>query len=163
MPTAAGRQSVPKILLSSIAWLSLAFAAAVPAAPCGAVGECDSVSDLGSADAFLGRLALRLVDLGDAGSADEAAGATDAPHAMAPLLFLAPRVTSILEDVFPDDADMKVNDGATNDGSTKTHPQAVFSSPLAESDSAASDAPSPETDHASILPKYQRQMYRTDI
>ncbi|HET6630003.1 MAG TPA: hypothetical protein VFG91_09535 [Woeseiaceae bacterium] len=145
--------------------LSLAFAATVSAAPCGAAGGCDSAArGLRNADTQLDRLTVRMVDLGDATAADAPAdpGATES---LAPLLFLAPRVTSILEDVFEADAGTQAEGDARNTGSdAEAPPEAVLRSPVAETDPAASaHGPSPEMDHTSILPKYQRQMYRTDI
>lgn len=165
-PTAAGRQSATKALLRGIALLSLACAAAAPAAPCGAAGQCDPAArDFRSADTLLDHLAVRTVDLGDATTADDDAGTAGATESLAPLLFLGPRVTSILQDVFQADERAVAEDGVAESGTdAEAAPEAVLRSPVAETDSAASaHGPSPEMDHASILPKYQRQMYRTDI
>jgi hypothetical protein len=160
-PTAASRHSATKALLRSVALLSLACAATAPAAPC-AAGVCDSAArELEGADILLGELRVRIADLGTAENAAEAA--VDTTESLAPLLFLAPRVTSILEDVFQAETHATADDGALQAGTdAEAAPQAVLRSPLAETDPAA-HGPSPETDHASILPKYQRQMYRTDI
>ena len=144
--------------------LSLACAATAPAAPC-AAGVCDSAArELEGADILVGELRVRIADLGDLGTAENAAeAAVDTTESLAPLLFLAPRVTSILEDVFHADTRATADDGAAQAGTdAEAAPPNVLRSPVAETDPAA-HGPSPETDHASILPKYQRQMYRTDI
>lgn len=158
-PTASGRQPATKALLRSVALLSLACAATAPAAPC-AAGVCDSAArELEGADILLGELR----DLGDLGAAEGVEPAVDATESLAPLLFLAPRVTSILEDVFQADTKAADDDGTAEAATgAEPAPQAALRSPVAETDPAA-HGPSPETDHASILPKYQRQMYRTDI
>ena len=162
-PTAAGRLSAAKALLRSLALLTLACAATAPAAPC-ADTDCDSPTR-DSADALLGGFALRGVDLGDAGKAEDGVEAAGS-ESLAPLLFLAPRVTSILEDVFEADASAESADAGatTNDAGKQDVPEAPRRSPLADVDGTAdAQGPAPDIDHASILPKYQRQMYRTDI
>lgn len=136
--------------------LSLACGGVAPAAPCAAV-DCD----IPGAESLLHPLTLRPVDLADATAADEAVGPAAATQSLAPLLFLTPRVTSILEDVFGADAGPAAKAAAADDGEA---PETSLRSPVAETDGAASARDSsPETDHASVLPKYQRQMYRTDI
>lgn len=159
-PTASGRQTAAKTLLRGLALLSLACGGTVPAAPCGAV-DCD----IPGAESLLHPLTLRPVDLADATAADEAVGPAAATQSLAPLLFLTPRVTSILEDVFEADAGAEAAEPVSAAGDDGVAPEASRSSPVAETDGAASAArdSSPETDHASVLPKYQRQMYRTDI
>ena len=157
-PTASGRQTATKTLLRGLALLSLACGGIAPAAPCAAV-DCD----IPGAESLLHPLTLRPVDLADATVADEAVGPAAATQSLAPLLFLTPRVTSILEDVFGADAGAQAAEAAAEgDGEA---PETSLRSPVAETDGAASAAreSSPETDHASVLPKYQRQMYRTDI
>lgn len=157
-PTASGRQTAAKALLTGLALLSLACGGMVPAAPCAAV-DCD----VPGTESLLHPLTLRPVDLAHAMAADEAAGPAAATQSLAPLLFLTPRVTSILEDVFEADAGPQAAEtAAAGEGEA---PATSLRSPLAETDGAASAArdSSPETDHASVLPKYQRQMYRTDI
>jgi hypothetical protein len=159
-PTAAGRQFSGKTLPGTILLLGLLGAGAAGAAPC-AAANCDiAARDLQAAGL---PLTVRSVDLADPGTGDESDAASDVSESIAPLLFLGPRVTSILEDVFA--ADEMPGAAADEPGALVEDAAAQpLRSPLAETDSSsAGHAPSPETDHASILPKYQRQMYRTDI
>jgi hypothetical protein len=158
-PTAAGRQFSGKTLLRSVVLLAVVCAGTAGAAPC-AASNCDrAAQDLQAAGL---PLTVRSVDLGDAGMGDDPAAASSVTESMAPLLFLGPRVTSILEDVFEAD-DMPAAPADETQAFAPDAPEPLRS-PVAETDTtAAGRAPSPETDHASILPKYQRQMYRTDI
>ena len=72
----------------------------------------------------------------------------------APILFLTPRVTIILRDVF----------GATTEDLPAEMPQRPSSSPLADSDSPAdSIEPAAAVIETSDLPHYQQQMFRKDI
>jgi len=73
----------------------------------------------------------------------------------APVLFLTPRVTSILRDVF----------GATTEGQAPDEPEQQSSSPLADSEEQVKprNVPTDEVHEPIDLPLYQRQMYRTDI
>ena len=156
----SGRQSAAKALLRSLALLSLACGGTATAAPC-----ADSDCDLGRVEGLLNPLTVRPVDLADTAPPDEAVIPAGATESLAPLLFLAPRVTSILEDVFEADAGASAAESAVAALGDGAAPEAPLRSPVAETDGAASGArkSSPETDQASVLPKYQRQMYRTDI
>jgi hypothetical protein len=158
-PTAAGRQPSAKFLLRSVVLLAMACAGTAAAAPC-AASNCDrAAQDLQAAGL---PLTVRSVDLGDAGMGDDPAATSSVTESMAPLLFLGPRVTSILEDVF--DADEMAAAAADETQAFAPDAPEPLRSPVAETDTtSAGRAPSAETDHASILPKYQRQMYRTDI
>ena len=157
MPTASGRQSAACALLRSLALLSVACGGAAMAAPC-AAAACDSER----ADRLLNPLTVRPVDLADAAAPEEAATPAGATESLAPLLFLAPRVTSILEDVFAMDPDTGTTPGEMAPGEDAEAAEAPLRSPVAGSAPGARAA-APETDQASPLPKYQRQMYRTDI
>lgn len=159
-PTASGRQSAACALLRSLALLSLACGGTVTAAPCDA-SDCDPRP----VDSLLSPLAVRPVDLADAAAPDAAARPAGATESLAPLLFLTPRVTSILEDVFEADRGASAADSAVAAAGDAEAPEAPLRSPVAETDGAAANArkSSPETDQTSVLPKYQRQMYRTDI
>ena len=140
--------------------LSLACGGTVTAAPCGA-SDCDPRP----VDSLLSPLTVRPVDLADAAAPDAAARPAAATESLAPLLFLTPRVTSILEDVFEADPGASAADSADAAAGDAEAPETPLRSPVAETDGAASNArkSSPETDQTSVLPKYQRQMYRTDI
>ena len=71
-----------------------------------------------------------------------------------PVLNLTPRVTNILRDVF----------GATNEELVEETPSQPSSSPLADSDADADDVePADVENESSDLPRFQQQMFRTDI
>lgn len=84
-------------------------------------------------------------------------------EADSPLLFLAPRVASILEDVFGSNKNASADEDSDDPG-TRERPKDV-SSPVA----GTADAPEQAEGKADlyeddvILPRFQRQMYRTDI
>jgi hypothetical protein len=88
---------------------------------------------------------------------------------VAPLLFLTPRVATILEDVFGDSDDEAeaLEEAKTQLAETKQAKPAT--SPVVDNTGAPADmndldAPvSPMYENAAILPRFQRQMYRTDI
>lgn len=88
-------------------------------------------------------------------SLDEVGGSDES---IAPLLYLAPRVASILEDVFDEDS-------ANTDPTATTRSSSV--SPLADSADELIAPQSTEADSAihalSPILRIQREMYRTDI
>lgn len=136
------------VLLCSLG--SFALAGAALAAPC-AGGDCGDGSEaLGGLAIAAQELHLHSVDLGG-----EAEDATAVPDSVAPLLYLTPRVASILEDVF---GDTRAADAVIDE------PDAA----AAAGDAAPGDDPKPygplsQAGNAEHLPKFQRQMYRTDI
>jgi hypothetical protein len=138
------------------AWSSPGLAAAHAAVGCDRTAQ-----DLKSLDA--GPLRIEGVDLSDvAGSPESSDNLTES---VAPLLFLTPRVASILEDVFGDSDGAKRVAKATP---VKADPeqQKPASSPVVDNASTqdrAAPVASPMYEHAAILPRFQRQMYRTDI
>ena len=82
---------------------------------------------------------------------DEPSAETDA---LAPILHLTPRVTNILRDVFGTVTEEPVPD-------TSPH---TSSSPLADSDENENDVePADAEIERSELPRFQQQMFRTDI
>ena len=110
-----------------------------------------------------GELTVSKVDLGkndvkDFNDSDEEQQAkTDA--ALAPLLYLAPRVESILDDVFEDDqSDTSAEAEKTVNGSI---------APVADTSAPSNDEVVPaepqEVDIRPVLLRIQREMYRTDI
>jgi len=71
-----------------------------------------------------------------------------------PILYLTPRVTNILRDVF----------GATTEGLPSDLPMQPSSSPLADSEALADSIETADAvNETSDLPHYQRQMFRKDI
>lgn len=137
------------------AWSSPVFAAAHAAVGCDRTAR-----DLQSLD--VEPLRVEVVDLSDvSGSPDSSDNLTES---VAPLLFLTPRVATILQDVFGD------SDGAGRVGkatAAKAQPQQQrpASSPVVDNASSEDRAEPvlPMYEHAAILPRFQRQMYRTDI
>ena len=110
-------------------------------------------------------LTVEVVDLTDVSesSAEASDGLTESA---APWLFLTPRVASILQDVFGD------NDGSNAKTAAETvEPEAqadrkdTATSPVADNirPSQVGEPESPLYEHNAILPRFQRQMYRTDI
>lgn len=137
---------------------SFALAGAAFAAPC-ADGDCgDGSASLDGLAMAAQDLHLRSADLGDAQAASGAA----APDSVAPLLFLTPRVASILEDVFGDTqaADAVIDEAepdaaAASDAAPEDDPKLY--GPLSQAGNTE------QAGNAEHLPKLQRQMYRTDI
>lgn len=111
-------------------------------------------------------LVADLVDLSDLD--DSEAGA--APETVAPLLYLAPRVASIFADVFGDSEPTDAVAEAADANSTEAEQDladedAASTSPVAGNvnSSDGSEPVSPLYENAAILPRFHRQMYRTDI
>jgi hypothetical protein len=117
-------------------------------------------------------LVADLVDLSDLDDSPSSA----APETVAPLLYLAPRVASIFADVFGDsDPADTVGAEAADANSTEAEQDladedAASTSPVAGNvnssnvnSSDGSEPVSPMYENAAILPRFHRQMYRTDI
>lgn len=163
---ASGRgSSLHRALLSGALLLTIALTGttAAIAAPC-AWEDCDNVArHLQSPEVSLNGLTIRIVDLANADGVDDpvAAGLTES---MAPLLFLTPRVTSILEDVFEDSDTIAMVESVAHDPEFLDGNDERPASPVAENSGASNEYESAvRAEHADLLPKYQRQMYRTDI
>lgn len=124
------------------------------------ISPCEQVSrDLKSLDIQVETLIIDAVDHvpidqkaidPNALDANPRAGVSEAP-----IIYLTPRVTSILRDVFG---------AATADRSSETQEQ-NSSSPLADSEKTVESGvvSADEANESNELPHYQRQMYRTDI
>lgn len=78
---------------------------------------------------------------------------------LAPLLYLAPRVESILDDVFDENAVEELDAAASTDAESSMAPIAESAQPSAEEPKAEVQ----ELDIAPALLRIQREMYRTDI
>jgi hypothetical protein len=103
------------------------------------------------------------VDLSDVSGSPESAD--NLTESVAPLLFLTPRVASILADVFGDSDSTRQVANATP-AKAEPEQQKPASSPVvgnANAEDRAAPVVSPMYEHAAILPRFQRQMYRTDI
>jgi hypothetical protein len=142
------------VALLVAAWSSPGLAAAHAAVGCDRTAQ-----ELQSLD--VRQLRVAVVDLSDVVSP-----ASDSlTESVAPLLFLTPRVASILEDVFGD-SDSSRQAAKATPVTAPPEPQKPASSPVVDNASAedrAEPVGSPMYEHAAILPRFQRQMYRTDI
>lgn len=116
--------------------------------------HCDQVSrDLKSLEVPAAKMTVDAVDHAptDPDAIDEQAAVTDS---VAPILNLAPRVTNIIRDVF----------GTTNDELIEETPQLPATSPLADTDEKSDVIEPADADiDRNELPRFQRQMFRTDI
>ena len=115
----------------------------------------DFLDDAAPAD----ELAISSVDLANGDGMDRLPGDADLDDTPAPMLFLGPRVASILKDVFADD---------TVRADTATDATAVRKAPMPPLADHSDEAPETDADVAAeavpaILPRIQREMYRTDI
>jgi len=144
--TKAGYAVVAATLVLSAGWSTAALGATSSLLPCDQVAR-----DLTSLEVTVAALSIDLVDhvtteLDSAKLAIE----SDTTDSMAPLLYLTPRVATIMRDIFASAANNQSLDRNKN----------LQASPLAdrveETQSAADEI---EID----LPRFQRQMYRTDI
>jgi hypothetical protein len=101
----------------------------------------------------VGELTLDVVDHipTDPAAIDEQSAITDS---VAPILYLTPRVTNIVDDVFQ----------TASDNFPQETPEQPSSSPLAGSDEKSDPIEAlDEESEAGVLPRFQRQMLRTDI
>ncbi|MEX2123083.1 MAG: hypothetical protein WD795_04255 [Woeseia sp.] len=144
------------VSLLLLGWTSSGLAAAhVDASGNQAVRDLQSLQ--------VGSLTVEAVDLADVSESPEESD--ELTEALAPLLFLTPRVASILEDVFGDIENMKQAATGADQPAAETDKPDTATSPVADNvDSAPTAEPvSPLYENAAILPRFQRQMYRTDI
>ena len=148
--------------LTALSLLAAAWSAPGHAAAHLDVG-CDRVAkDFETLDS--GSLEIQVVDLSDV--SDSSPGDTDdLTKSVAPFLFLTPRVTSILQDVFGDSgkpAAAPETKAAVAEEAQATAPSA---SPVVDNASTSefTGPVSPLYENGAILPRFQRQMYRTDI
>lgn len=135
------------------AWSTPALAAAHAAAGCDKTAQ-----DLKSLD--VDHLRLEAVDLSEVSPESP----DTLSESVAPLLFLTPRVASILQDVFGDSDAVRSAEDAVAVKSAPEEQEEPASSPVVDNaPGGAEPAVSPMYEHAAILPRFQRQMYRTDI
>jgi len=146
----------------TIPGLSALAAALMLSAPAQAannlVNPCDQVGrDLKSLEVPVDELTVDMVDHAttDAAELDEQSADADP---VAPILYLTPRVTNILRDVF----------GTTPEALPQELPSAKpeqpSSSPVADSDEKSDTVePADAVDETNALSRFQQQMLRTDI
>ena len=136
------------MLAAALMLNATAHAASTSAYPCDQVGR-----DLQSLEVPVGELTLAEVDHvpTDPAAIDEQSAITDS---VAPILYLTPRVTNIVDDVFR----------TTSEKLSQETPQNPSSSPLAGSDEKSDLVETLDDEReAGVLPRFQRQMFRTDI
>ena len=156
MGVAVGLRVQPKRYI--ITGLSVLAAAVMSGAPghaaTNSVVPCDQVGrNLQSLDVPVNTLPLDVVDHAPLDTADLDEPRVESESA-APILDLTPRVKNILRDVF----DMSDEELAEDT------PPLPSSSPLADSDEASDEAEPIEVEvERGDLPRFQQQMYRTDI
>ena len=118
------------------------------------VNPCDQVGrDLQSLEVPVDELTVDVVDHAttDAVTLDEQAADADP---VAPILYLTPRVTNILRDVF----------GTTPEELPRAEPEQPSSSPVADSDEKSDTVEAAgAVDESNALSRFQQQMLRTDI
>jgi hypothetical protein len=151
-------RSFPYTAAGGLALLVVAWSSPGLAAAHAAVGCDRTARELQSLD--VGQLRVAVVDLSDVSGSPESDNLTES---VAPLLFLTPRVASILEDVFGDSDDNTRQVAKATPARAEPEQQ---SSPVvgnASAEDRTAPVVSPMYEHAAILPRFQRQMYRTDI
>ena len=149
--TKAGFVALAATLVLSAGWSTTALGASSSLVPCDQVAR-----DLTSLDVAVETLSVDLVDHVTTeprpGSFESTEANSDTTDTMAPLLYLAPRVATILRDVFEGAAENEPLD-SNEDRQT---------SPVAESIDETSSVDA-EDENEIDLPRFQRQMFRTDI
>ena len=167
--TTTGRSAgLAGVLLISAAWSVSAYGAANSIADC-----ADGYENLQNLDAPTVELLINLVDLpadsGDLGLSETLEPAMPADHSSVPFLYLTPRVESILNGVF--DAESADSDTIISDSQERSDAEAIGDSsfpPIAEENADHSSLPGLEESEMSredtrAMPRFQHQMYRTDI
>ena len=146
--TKAGYAAIAATLLLSAGWSTTALGATSSLVPCDQIAR-----NLTSLEVTVEALSVDLVDhVATELDPDGFAAESDTTDTMAPLLYLTPRVATILRDVF---APAAVNQSLDSDDAVQTSPVA---------DSVDENRPTSATDENEIdLPRFQRQMFRTDI
>ena len=146
-------------IIPGLSALAAALMLSAPAhAANSSVNPCDQVGrDLKSLEVPADALTVDVVDHAptDPGALDEQSDLTDS---VAPILHLTPRVTNILRDVFGTAPEELAQVLPTE------MPEQPSSSPVAGSDEKSDDVePADAADETSALPRFQQQMFRTDI
>jgi hypothetical protein len=156
------------ILLISAAWSVSANGAANSIADC-----ADAYGSLQDLEAPTAELLIKLVDLpsdnSDLGLTENLEPAESSNDSSVPFLYLTPRVESMLSGVF--DAESADSDEIIPDSQERSDAEAIGDSsfpPIAEGNADRSSLPGLEEneiskDDARAMPRFQHQMYRTDI
>ncbi len=143
-----GYAAVAVTLVLSAGWSTTALGATSSLVPCDQVAR-----NLTSLEVTVEALSVDMVDHVvnelETGSFESIESEADATDTMAPFLYLTPRVATILRDVFAPDQSLDSDED-------------VQTSPLADSVIETRSVDATEEDKID-LPRFQRQMYRTDI
>jgi len=155
------------VLLLVCGWSATALAATSPTSNCWEISR-----NLQSLETPVVELSIMLVDLPEA---EVEMGLIDAREPIgsigsdstAPLLFLTPRVASMLREVFDDVNDAEANDGQAVRPANADLKRDSTLPPIAEGSTDQSSLPSLEDAESppriQTIPRFQRPMYRTDI
>ncbi len=140
------------VLAAALMLNATAFAAS------GSLDPCDQAArNLKSLEVPVAALTVDVVDHvpTDPAAIDDQSAVTDPA---APILYLTPRVTNILRDVFGTTTEQLPLESADE------RPQQASSSPLADSVEKSDAVEAAEVeDETSAMSRFQQQMYRTDI
>ncbi len=168
---ASGRRHIPflAILVLGGAWCSPALAATASTV------ACDRTADLRSLDVPVSDLSANVVghiavEPGNANDESLNAGPAQA-ESTAPILYLAPRVAVILQNVFsavaietpPLDSRDSTQSFATESLSQDESPLSPVAGDASQSDSSELIDPASAGAEVEAIPHFQRQMFRTDI
>jgi len=154
-----GASTRPILVLLSLSASMGAFAASDTLTDCDRMGR-----ELRSLTVSAGTLAAEVVDLSVGSDKEGLARNFDPseadPEIQSPVLYLTPRLDTIVRDVF----DAVAVDGGTSpsdvDDETSVTNAEVAPRPLADSAAEPADA---DAERQVSTPRFQRQMYRTDI
>ena len=168
---ASGRRHVPflAILVLGGAWCSTALGAT------GSMAACDRTADLRSLDVPASDLSANVVGhiAVEPGNANDESPNARPPQAesTAPILYLAPRVAVILQNVFsavaietpPLDSRDSTQSLATESVSQDESPLSPVAGDASQTDSSELINPASAGAEVEDTPHFQRQMFRTDI
>lgn len=130
--------------------------------------DCDPMTEAVDAHAAVPSLSVRIVDLDTSADGNSLGAATDRDEgdrdSVAPLLYLTPRVNSIVRDVFT----VAGSSDSTDELSQTIDPEAAAPPPIAGStrhrpDEEIETVAEEDDDLRPELSRLQRRMYRTDI
>ncbi len=169
---ASGRRHIPflVILVLGGAWCSTALGAAASTAACDRTADLLRSLDVPVSDLSANVVGHIAVEPGNAN--DESLNADPAQaESTAPILYLAPRVAVILQNVFsavaietpPLDSRNSAQSFATESLSQDESPLSPVAGDASQSDSSELIDPASAGAEVEAIPHFQRQMFRTDI
>lgn len=169
---ASGRRHIPflAILVLGGAWCSPALGATASTAACDRTVDLLRSLDVPVSDLSANVVGHITVEPGNANDESLNAGAEQA-QSTAPILYLAPRVAVILQNVFsavaietpPLDSRDSTQSFATESLSQDESPLSPVAGDASQSDSSELIDPASAGAEVEAIPHFQRQMFRTDI